>query len=140
MSVVVSTSATRLDLDITAGDTFDVLIPILGSDDAPVEITDPAGWSARAHVRRNALSDLIVHEWTTGGAEPNAWIVPGQAAQVRLYATAEMTAAWREQWPDWTCGWDLELTEPDLGPSDQDGPTPFRIARGFVRLRPQYTR
>jgi hypothetical protein len=120
-----------------AGEPFDLLLPILECDGEPVAI--PIGtegsWSARAQVRRNALASTVLHEWNTAGANPNAFIVPGTPGQVRLLATDTETSAWQATWPDYTCGWDVEVTEPAV-----NGGETHRIAQGDFDLCAQYTR
>lgn len=129
---------TRVDLDVNAGDRFDLLVPILDADDAPVAVGDPAAWSARAQVRRNVFATEVLHEWATTGVTPNAVVIAGDAGAVRLTATAAETAAWQQSWSDWSCGWDLDVTTPPTGP-DPNG-VPHRIAQGRFRLNPQITR
>ena len=101
---------------------------------------DVGGWSAAATIRRNALATTALHAFTSGGATPNAEIVPGAAALVRLTATVAETAAWQAAWPDYTCGWDLWITQPDDAFDPTDAPTPHRIAAGRWVLIPAYTR
>lgn len=129
-------ATTRVSVEVNAGEPINLLIPILDDNGDPVEITSGAAgtWSVRAQVRRNALAADVLHEWTTGADEPNAFIVAGAQAQVRLVATSSETTAWETTWPDWTCGWDLEVTEP--APSTST----WRLCQGPFRLRPQYTR
>lgn len=129
-------ATTRVSIEVNAGEPINLLIPILDDNGDPVEISEGAvdTWSARAHVRRNVLAADVLHEWSTGGDEPNAFIVAGTPAQVRLVATASETTAWEATWADWTCGWDLEVTEPP--PSSE----PWRLCKGPFRLLPQYTR
>lgn len=127
----------RIDLDVTAGDVFDVLIPILDTDGAAAVIPDLLGWSARGHIRRNVHAPTILHEFTTAGVDPTAWLIPaadndGVTAVVRIYATAAVTAGWQQQWPAWLVGWDLDLTDP--------AGLPQQVGWGRVRLHPQYTR
>lgn len=129
---------TRVDLDVNAGDRFDLLVPILDADDLPVAVLDPAVWSARAQVRRNVFAVEVLHEWTTDGVTPNAVVVAGEAGAVRLTASAAETAAWQADWSDWSCGWDLDVTTPPT-PDAPDG-APHRIAQGRFRLHPEYTR
>lgn len=125
-----------MSIEINAGEPINLLIPILDDNGDPVEILegDVSDWSARAQVRRNALASEVLHEWSTAGAEPNAFIVPGNPAHVRLTALASETTAWEADWVDWTCGWDLELSDPDPASS------PSRLCAGPFRLNPQYTR
>lgn len=126
--------ATRIDLEIVPGDRFELLVPLLDADDLPVEITqDGAGlWSARSQIRRHWTSSTALHQWTTGGATPNAFIVAGSPGQVRLTATAEETAVWQTGWPELRANWDLEVTQP--------GDQAQTVASGRIELRPQYTR
>jgi hypothetical protein len=127
---------TRINIVHNAGEPFGWSIPILDATNGPVDI--PAGtestWSAIAQVRRNHFATTVLHEWTTGGAAPNAEIVPGENAQVVLNATADETAAWQD-WPDYTCAWDLWLTDPTPGADP-----PYRLAAGGFRLCPRTTR
>lgn len=128
-------TTTRIDLDVQAGDSIDLIVPILDGDSQPVALDEgqAAQWSARATVRRNVFSATALHEWTTAGGAANASIVAGAEAAVRLTASATETAAW-VGWPVWVCGWDLDVTPPDLPLS------PHRIAAGRFRLLPEYTR
>lgn len=123
---------------INAGEPFDLLIPILDRDGDPVEITagEVPGWSAEAQVRRNALSCEVLHEWTTGGDAPNAEIVAGDPGKVRLRASATETASWQD-WPDYTVGFDVEITGPPL-PGGPGGP--WRLVTARLRITPGYTR
>jgi hypothetical protein len=140
MSAVVTSEATRVDLDVTAGDLLDISIPILDDTGAPAAILDNTGWSVRGHIRRNVHASTVLHEWTSTADTPNAWVITGTAAQVRLAVTPAVTATW-QGWSTFVVGWDLDLTEPSTGPGDADGgPTPIRFARGLIRVRPQYTR
>jgi hypothetical protein len=127
----------RVDVDANAGEPFDLLLPILECDGEPVAI--PVGtegsWSARAQVRRNALASSVLQEWNTAGDNPNAVIVPGTPGKVRLVSSDAETTAWQTGWSDYTCGWDVEVTEPAT-----NGGETHRIAEGAFRLRPQYTR
>lgn len=129
----VGTDTTRIDIEHNAGEVFGWLIPILDDNKQPVEIV--AGteddWAAIAQVRRNAYSDTVLHEWSTTSG--NTAIVPGPASAVRITATAEETTAWQD-WPDYTCAWDLWLTEPGPNPPD-----PYRLAAGGFRLWPRIT-
>jgi hypothetical protein len=127
---------TRVSIEINAGEPINILIPILDDNGDPVEIAAGSEdqWSAQAKVRRNALASEVLHEWSTAGVEPNAFVVAGDPGQVRLVALASETTAWEADWPDWTCGFDLEVTEPTPASS------PWRICEGPLRLRPQYTR
>lgn len=131
-------ATTRVDLDVNAGDRFDLLVPILDDDDQPVAVSDPAVWSARAQVRRNVFATEVLHEWSTAGGTPNAVVIAGAEGAVRLTATAAETGAWQQSWPDWSCGWDLDVTTPPTG-TDPAG-SPHRIAQGHFRLHPEYTR
>lgn len=132
---IVRPTTTAIDLVVQAGDPFDLIIPIQDDNDQAVELSEDqaALWLARATVRRNALSTVALHEWTTAGDFPNAVIVPGSEAAVQLTATAVETAAWAE-WPSWHCGWDLAITPPD------SPVLPHRFAAGLFRLLPEYTR
>jgi len=129
---------THYRITANAGDPLDLLIPILDRDGDPVRITpgEVPLWSASAQVRRNVIACEVLHEWRTDGAAPNAEIVPGDPAKVRLLASASETAAWQD-WPDYTVGWDLEVTGPPvpLGPGG-----PHRIASALMRVNPRYTR
>ncbi|MFC5997100.1 hypothetical protein ACFQE5_23080 [Pseudonocardia hispaniensis] len=139
--ITVATATTLIDLEVNPGDPIDLLVPILDANDAPVQIDDPAGWSARSQVRATWQAGQVLHEWTTTGAAPNAEIVAGLPGHVRLTATPEQTAAWQQTWPALDVAWDLDVTEPATGPDDPDGgPTPHRIAKGRIRLNPQITR
>jgi hypothetical protein len=128
---------TRVDVEANAGEPFDVLLPILDCDGEPVAI--PIGtegaWSARSQVRRNALAEAVLQEWSTAGDTPNAVIVPGTPGKVRLLATDAQTSAWQALWPDYTCSWDVEVTEPAV-----NGGETHRIAQGDFRLSAQHTR
>jgi hypothetical protein len=128
---------TRLDVEVNAGEPIDLFIPILDCDETPVEI--PVGtegsWAAQAQVRRNALASRVLHEWTTSGDTPNAVIVPGTPGKVRLLATATETTTWQATWPDYTCSWDVEVTEPAT-----NGGETHRIGEGPFRLSAQHTR
>ncbi|GAA0897672.1 hypothetical protein [Pseudonocardia zijingensis] len=128
---------TRLDVEVNAGESIDLLVPILDCHDEPVAIPigSEGSWSARAQVRRNALASTVLHEWSTDGDTPNAVIVPGTPGKVRLLATDEETTGWQATWPDYTCSWDIELTEPAA-----NGGETHRIAEGPFGLRAQHTR
>lgn len=130
----VEQQTTRVDVDALVGELFCLLVPILDRDNQPVEIPegDTAGWSARAQVRRNPLACDVLHEFSTDLG--NAEIVPGPEAKVRLSALASETALW-QQWPDYTVGWDLDLTEPPTSGGDT-----YRLAAGRFRIIPEYTR
>lgn len=132
------TATTRIDVEHNAGEPFGIRIPILDATNSPVDI--PAGtessWAGLAQVRRNAYAATALHEWTTGGATPNAVIEPGPAAHIVLTASADDTAAWQD-WPDYTCTWDVWVTEPATG---ADPPDPSRLADGGFRVRPRTSR
>jgi hypothetical protein len=129
---------TRVNIVHNAGEPFELTVPILDDNDEPVSI--PPGtegdWLARAQVRRNHYATAVLHEWVTTGGTPNAVIVPGAESAVLLTATADETAAWLD-WPDYSCAWDLWLTEPFSG---GDPPDPSRLAKGAFRLCPSTTR
>lgn len=127
---------THIDIVHNAGEPFGLSVPILDDNDAPVSIPPgtEGGWLARAQVRRNHYAVAVLHEWLTTGADPNAVIVPGDEAAVRLNATADETTAWQD-WPDYTCAWDLWLTDPTPGADP-----PYRLAAGGFRLCPRTTR
>lgn len=133
---VVAPCTTRVDVTANAGEVFDLLVPILQCDGEPLDIPEgtETDWSAEAMVRRNALACTALHTWTTAGDEPNAFIVPGEQAYVRLVATAVETTAWQE-WPDFTNSFDLELTEPLALGGDVN-----RLASGLFNLSAQHTR
>lgn len=132
---------TVLHVTHEAGEPLLLDVPILGPA-GPVEIQagDVGLWSAAATIRRNPLAAAVLHAFTTGGAAPNAEVVAGAAALVRLRATAAETAGWQAGWPDFTCGWDLWITQPDDPFDPTDAPTPHRIAAGRWVLTPTYTR
>jgi hypothetical protein len=134
---VIAPCTTRIDVEVLAGEPLDMLIPILDDNNDPVSI--PAGtetaWSAGAQVRRNVLATTVLHEWSTAADPPNALIIPGDEAKIRLTATATETTTWQTDWPDWTCSWSLELTEPAI-----NGGAPHRLAQGLFRINPETTR
>lgn len=129
---------TRIDIVANAGEPFELRIPILDDNDDPVAIPEGTEglWTAWAQVRRNHYATTVLHEWSTDAATPNAVIEPGDAAAVLLVATAQETSAWQD-WPDYTCAWDLHLTEPASG---SGVPDTSRLADGDFRLRPRITR
>lgn len=124
---------TRIDLGFIPGDPVDVLVPILDDNQDPVEITSgqAASWAAKASVRRNEASTVVLHEWSTVAAPTKCVIVPGTPANVHLLATSAETAAWQDVWPEWVAHWDLQVTPPGIDPQT--------IAAGQICLRPQYT-
>jgi hypothetical protein len=128
---------TRIDITVNAGESLELLIPILDAACEPVEIVEgtEGDWTAEAMVRRNALGSVALHTWTTAGDDPNAFIVPGSPAQVRLVATAAETSQWQVHWPDFTNSWDLMLTEPATS-----GGEPYRLGAGLFNLSAQHTR
>lgn len=130
----VETDTTTIDVEQNAGEPFELTLPILDALDEPVPIPDgtEGDWSATAQVRRNHFATTVLHEWTTGGVTPNVVVVPGTEAQLVLSATADETAAWQD-WPDYTCAWDVWLTEPGADPD------PSRLAAGGFRVRPRIT-
>lgn len=134
---MIAPCTTRVDVTVNAGEPMDLLVPILQADGDPLEI--PPGteqdWAVEAMVRRNALACTALHTWSTSGDTPNAFIVPGEAAQVRLTATAAETSGWQADWPDYTCSWDLEVTEPSINGGDVN-----RLAAGLFNLSAQHTR
>lgn len=133
----VETDTTRVDVEHNAGEPFELSLPILDALDAPVSIPDgtEGDWSATAQVRRNHFATTVLQEWTTGGATPNAVVIPGAEAQLVLSATADETAAWQD-WPDYTCAWDVWLTEPEPAPGTDP---PSRLAAGGFRVWPRIT-
>jgi hypothetical protein len=139
----VAPATTRIDVEVNAGDLFDLYVPILDANLDPVEILDADTylWAAHATVRRNALSTAVLHDWSSTAETPTARIVAGNPAEVRLIATPTQTALWQTQWPSLHAGWDLDLVEPQQLSGDIDqAPTPIRIAHGRFTVVPQFAR
>jgi hypothetical protein len=134
---VIAPCTTRVDVTANAGEDFDLLVPVLQCNGDPLDIAPGTeqDWSAEAMVRRNAIACNALHTWSTSGDSPNAFVVPGEQAYVRLTATAAETSAWQQTWPDYTCSWDIELTEPQINGGD-----PYRLAAGLFNLSAQHTR
>ncbi len=108
------------------GEPFERLVPVLDAAGLPVALT--SSWSARVQVRPSPRSATVLHEWTTTGGSPNAFIVSGG---VRLVASAVETAAWQD-WPPTPQCWDLALTGPDT--------TPYVIDLGRIVAEPRVSR
>lgn len=134
---VIQPCTTRIDVTVNAGEPMDLLVPVLQCNGDPLDIAPGTelDWSAEAMVRRNALACTALHAWTTSGDEPNAFIVPGEQAYVRLVATAAETTEFQACWPDYTNSFDLELTEPQINGGDT-----YRLAAGLFNLSAQHTR
>jgi hypothetical protein len=126
-----------VDVTVNAGEPFDLLVPVLQCNGDPLDIAPGTeqDWAVEAMVRRNALACTALHTWSTSAEPPNAFVIPGEEAQVRLVATAAETSGWQADWPDFTCSFDIELTEPQINGGDVN-----RLAAGLFNLSAQHTR
>lgn len=114
----------RVDLTIEQGTTWGMAFPLLTTDDQPVDAT---GWTARAQVRPQADSSIVLFEWASADD-----LAPGRIeianGTVTLYVAPAQSSAWT-----WRGGtWDLELTMPS-------GDV-LRPVGGRVRVDPEVTR
>jgi hypothetical protein len=103
----------RVDLRVLAGRPFSVLLSLaLGPGGEPVPFADLA--DARAHVRGDVGSEVIVYSFTTGDGTVALVDDDGDAA-VRLVADAAATTQWQHLWPgrapETVVWWDLEITD-----------------------------
>lgn len=113
----------RVDLTIEQGTTWGMAFPLLNTDGQSVDAT---GWSARAQVRPQADSSIVLFEWNSDGV--SAGRVEIVSGTVTLYVAPAQSSAWT-----WRGGtWDLELTMPS-------GDV-LRPIGGRVRVDPEVTR
>jgi len=114
-------AATAIDWEIIKGETFDIVVPVLGGapPGTPITVDD---WTAKAQVRRSEREPLL-HEWS---ADHSNITVAGTA--VTLAVVGSVTTAWT--WTDAMVS--VEVTEPDG--------TEHVIAQGSIRALPEITR
>jgi len=110
----------RYHLRINQGETFQVAIPVLDANGAPVSLS---GMTARGQIRTHAADPTVLHEWTLGNSG-----IAFDANNVVLKVPATTSAAWT-----WRTGaYDVELT-------DGSGNV-TRLVDGHVIVHPEVTR
>lgn len=112
-------------LDIVCGQPLAVTLPVLTAAGAPVDHTLIA--SAKAQVRADWQSPLVLHEWATTGG--NATV---DASGVTLTATTAQTLDFQTMWPT-SVVWDLRVV-------DGSGVVHRLTGAGPIRLNPAITR
>jgi hypothetical protein len=114
--------ALRYNLHITQGETFQLTVPVLPDD--PNNPAGLAGLTARAQVRADPASTVVLHEWSTAAGN-----ITLTDSAVILTLTAATSSSWL-----WRRGvYDLELTDPATGGA-------VRLVEGWVFVRPETTR
>lgn len=112
------------DLVIKQGTGRPIRIPNVRDADGNL-ITDWTGFSVQAQIRERVESATVLHEWTSGGVDPNATF---EGSDIVLALPAATSAAWT-----WTHGrYDVELSAL--------GEDPDRIAEGHIIVSREVTR
>jgi hypothetical protein len=121
------TSLPRIDVDVRAGQAFELTVPVL--DDAGVAVEAAELVSARAQVRETPASADVLYEFSTdtGGATVT------DTGSVLLSATAEQTAEWSISWPVTGAWWDLEVTDSSDAPHQLTAPSKVRVLPRITR-------
>jgi hypothetical protein len=121
------TSLPRIDVDVRAGQAFELTVPVLDDAGAAVEVTDVV--SARAQVRETPASADVLYEFSTdtGGATIT------DTGSVLLSATAEQTADWSTSWPVAGAWWDLEVTDSSDVAHQLTAPSKVRVSPRITR-------
>ena len=110
----------RYHLRINQGETFQIAIPVLDEDGAPVSLT---GMSARGQIRAHPAATTVLHEWTLVNS---GLVLDGN--DVILSVPAATSAAWT-----FALGhYDVELV-------DGSGAV-TRLIEGYVIVNPDITR
>jgi len=110
----------RYDLRISQGETFQLAVPVLDDNGAPVALS---GMTARGQIRSHSASPTVLHEWSA-----TAGNLALDINDVVLTVPAATSTAWSFR----TARWDLELI-------DLDGNT-IRLVEGIVVVHPEVTR
>lgn len=110
----------RFDLRINQGETFELAVPVLDDDGAPVSL---AGFTARGQIRSHAASPTVLYEWSTANGNVNF-----DVNAVVLTVSAATSSLWTFR----TGRWDLELVATDG--------TVTRLVEGHVIAHPEVTR
>lgn len=103
----------KIDVEILAGATFVVDVPILGGDGTPLPADDVL--SARAQVRPSVDSDELLHEFSEGAGLER--LDDGGDAVLRLTVDEATSNFWEATWPGRSdrvvAVWDLEIIRAD---------------------------
>ena len=110
----------RYHLRINQGETFQLSIPVLNGDDAPISLS---GMTARGQIRTHAADPTVLYEWTLLNSG-----IAFDANNVVLKVPATTSSAWTFR----TAQYDVELV-------DTDGNV-TRLVDGHVIVHPEITR
>ena len=110
----------RYHLRINQGETFQLAIPVLDANGAPVSLS---GMTARGQIRSHAADATVLHEWTLLNAG-----LAFSSNNVVLKVPAATSSAWTFR----TAQYDVELV-------DTDGSV-TRLVDGHVIVHPEITR
>jgi hypothetical protein len=112
----------RYNLHINQGETTTLTVP--AEPDDPTNPSSTAGLTARAQIRADPASTVVLHEWST---TDNSITLTDDKVILTLSKATSKGWTWRRG------VWELELTDPGT-----DGTTKF--IRGWVYVTPEVTR
>ena len=107
-------------LRINQGETFQIAIPVLDTNDSPVILT---GMTAIGQIRTHAADPTVLYEWSVGANN-----LAFDTNNVVLKVPAATSSAWTFR----TASYDVELT-------DSSGVV-TRLVEGHVIVHPEITR